>query len=50
MNRGLLVVLAATLILSLPMVNAELSDYPHDDDGWGDEDNEDDDWDEDDDW
>ncbi len=34
MNRGLLVVLAATLILSLPMVNAELSDYPHDDDGW----------------
>ena len=34
MNRGILVTLAATLILSIPIVNAELSDYPHDDDGW----------------
>ncbi|MFL2977383.1 MAG: hypothetical protein ACJZ49_07560 [Candidatus Thalassarchaeaceae archaeon] len=34
MNRGILVTLAAALILSIPVVNAELSDYPHDDDGW----------------
>ena len=34
MNRGILVTFAATLILSIPVVNAELSDYPHDEDGW----------------
>ena len=34
MNRGILVTLAITLVLSIPFVNAELSDYPHDDDGW----------------
>ena len=34
MNRGVLVTLAVTLVLSIPVVNAELSDYPHDDDGW----------------
>ena len=34
MNRGILVAFAATLILSIPVVNAELSDYPHDEDGW----------------
>ncbi|MAV06423.1 MAG: hypothetical protein CMA29_00845 [Euryarchaeota archaeon] len=34
MNRGILVIFAATLILSIPVVNAELSDYPHDEDGW----------------
>ncbi|MBA45314.1 MAG: hypothetical protein CMB31_01845 [Euryarchaeota archaeon] len=34
MNGSYLAVLVATLILSIPLVNAELSDYPHDDDGW----------------
>ena len=34
MNRGILVTLAVILILSIPVVNAELSDYPHDEDAW----------------
>jgi len=34
MGRWNLVLISVALILSLPHVNAELSDYPHDDDGW----------------
>ena len=34
MNRGIIATFAVTLILSVPVVNAELSDYPHDEDGW----------------
>ena len=34
MNRGIIATFAVTLILSIPFVNAELSDYPHDEDGW----------------
>ena len=34
MNRGIIATFAVALILSIPVVNAELSDYPHDEDGW----------------
>ena len=34
MNRGIIATFAVTLILSVPVVNAELSDYPHDEDAW----------------